>query len=78
VSTVVLSAVRGDCWMSVRAAGESGAILCEGVLVQGDSLQFKQRKVWLRLGAASNLEISVNGKPAQVRYGTVEFVLPPG
>jgi uncharacterized protein DUF4115 len=75
-STVVLSAVRGDCWLSVRAGGETGAILYEGVLDQGESLRFKRNKLWLRLGAASNLEISVNGKPADVPFGTVEVVLP--
>jgi hypothetical protein len=77
VSTVVLNAVRGDCWLSVRAGGEAGAILFEGVLAQGDSLRFERRKLWLRLGAASNLEISVNGKPAQVPAGTVDVLLPP-
>jgi len=77
ISTVVLSAVRGDCWLSVRAGGESGTVLYEGVLAQGDALRFKRRKLWLRLGAASNLEISVNGRPAQVPAGTVDVLLPP-
>jgi hypothetical protein len=75
-STVVLSAVRGDCWLAVRVGGESGQVLFEGVLAQGDSLRFKRRKLWLRLGAASNLEISVDGKPAEVPPGTVDVVLP--
>jgi hypothetical protein len=75
-SSVVLSAARGDCWLSVRAGGESGEVLYEGVLPQGESLQFKRRKLWLRLGAASNLEISVDGKPAEVPAGTVDIVLP--
>jgi hypothetical protein len=77
VSTVVLSAERGDCWLSIRVGDETGAILYEGVLAQGNSLRFKRRKLWLRLGAASNLEISVNGQPAQVPAGTVDLLLPP-
>lgn len=75
-ATVALSAVRGDCWLSVRVGSESGEVLYEGVLMQGDSLRFKRRELWLRLGAASNLEISVDGKPAEVPAGTVDIVLP--
>jgi Domain of unknown function (DUF4115) len=76
IPTVTLSAVRGDCWVSVRAGTEAGQTLYEGVLAQGDELRFRQRKLWLRLGAASNLEISVDGKPAEVPAGTVDVVLP--
>lgn len=75
-STVVLTAVRGACWLSVRLGAESGEVLYEGVLAQGDSLRFKRRKLWLRLGAASNLEISVDGKRADVPVGTVDLILP--
>jgi hypothetical protein len=74
--SVVLSATRGDCWLSVRVGDEAGDVLYEGVLAQGDSLRFKRRKLWLRLGAASNLDISVDGKPAEVPAGTVDVVLP--
>jgi hypothetical protein len=75
--SIVLTAVRGDCWLSVRVGAESGDVLYEGVLALGDSLRFKRQKLWLRLGAASNLEISVDGKPAEVPAGTVDVVLPP-
>jgi cytoskeletal protein RodZ len=76
IPIITLSAVRGDCWLSVRAGTQAGQTLYEGVLAQGDELRFKQRKLWLRLGAASNLEISVDGKPAEVPAGTVDVVLP--
>jgi hypothetical protein len=32
--------------------------------------------VWLRLGAASNVDIEINGRPSTIPPGTVDLVLP--
>jgi Domain of unknown function (DUF4115) len=67
-----LAAVRGDCWMPVRRGSSDGEVLYEGVLASGKSIRFTAQRLWLRLGAASNLELSVNGRSVgDVPSGTV-------
>lgn len=71
-----ITATRGDCWVEVRAGSSTGALLYAGTLAVGRTLQFAREKVWLRLGAASNVDVVVNGRPSDVPPGTVELVLP--
>jgi uncharacterized protein DUF4115 len=73
-----LAAVRGDCWMSVRRGSAEGEVLYEGLLASGETLRFTARRLWLRLGAASNIELRVNGRVVEgVPAGTVDLVVPP-
>jgi Domain of unknown function (DUF4115) len=74
--TLVLTATRGDCWVEVRAGTATGATLFAGTLSTGRSLRFSRPKIWLRLGAASNVDIVVNGRPSSVPPGTVELTVP--
>lgn len=70
--TLILSASRGDCWVEVRAGSAAGEALYAGTLTTGRSLRFNQPRLWLRLGAASNVEIVVNGRLSSVPPGIVE------
>jgi hypothetical protein len=74
--TLILSATRGDCWVEVRAGSATGQALYAGTLATGRSLRFNRPKLWLRLGAASNVDIVVNGRPSSVPPGTVELTVP--
>jgi hypothetical protein len=74
--TLILSATRGDCWVEVRAGSATGEALYAGTLTTGRSLRFNRPKLWLRLGAASNVDIVVNGRPSSVPPGTVELTVP--
>ncbi len=74
--TLILAASRGDCWVEVRAGSATGQALYSGILATGDSLRFNRPRLWLRLGAASNVDIVVNGRPSSVPSGTVELTLP--
>jgi hypothetical protein len=74
-TVVVMSAVRGDSWFSARVGSESGRVLDERVLAQGDSVQLKAVRIWLTVGAAGNVELTVNGKPRALQPGTVSLVL---
>jgi hypothetical protein len=76
VTSLTISANRGDCWVEVRAGSPSGALLYAGTLVSGKTLRFNREKLWLRLGAASNVDVVVNGRPSIVPPGTVELLLP--
>ncbi|MGH3024181.1 MAG: helix-turn-helix domain-containing protein [Gaiellaceae bacterium] len=60
---LVLTAVRGGCWMQVRANGVGGRLLWEGTLEQGQTQRFvKHRRLWLELGAPGNLNAKLNGR----------------
>jgi transcriptional regulator with XRE-family HTH domain len=59
---VVIRAVGGDCWLSVRAGSPTGAVLYERTLVPGQELVTAGRPLlWVRLGAPRNVELTVNG-----------------
>lgn len=48
--TVVVTAARGDCWLSARAGSESGRLLDERILLEGESVRLRAPRVWLSLG----------------------------
>ena len=73
---VVVTASRGDSWFSARLGSETGRVLDERVLAQGESVQLRGERIWLAVGAAGNVDLTVNGKPRDIQPGTVELVLP--
>jgi hypothetical protein len=75
--TVVVRATRGDCWLSARAGSEAGPVLEERILQQGESVRLRATRVWLSLGAASNVDVLVDQEPRPVPAGTVALVLAP-
>ena len=75
-ATLILAATRGDCWVEVRASSATGQLLYAGTLLSGKTLRFSRPRLWLRLGAASNVDITVNGQPSAVPSGTVELTVP--
>jgi hypothetical protein len=63
-ATVVVSASRGDCWLLVRRGSASGEVVYQGTIRGGAVLRFGlQEKLWLRLGAPWNTDVTVRGKP---------------
>jgi len=64
---LVLSA-RGRCWLSIRVDSAVGPVLYEATLEAGGTLRYtlapSRPRLWLRIGAPWNLELSLNGKPA--------------
>jgi cytoskeletal protein RodZ len=77
LATVVLTATRGDCWFQARDGSARGEVLDERVLSQGESISLKGKSVWLAVGAAGNLDVTVNGKPRALSPGTISVVLGP-
>lgn len=75
-TSLTISATRGDCWVEVRAGSSTGQILYAGTLTTGNTLRFDRERLWLRLGAASHVDVVVNGRPSTVPPGTVELLLP--
>jgi cytoskeletal protein RodZ len=62
VARLVLTAARGDCWVQVRAGSVSGRLLFEGTLEQGQAKRFTRKRLWLEVGAPSNLNVRLNGR----------------
>ncbi len=75
--TVLVTATRGDCWLSARVGTESGRVLEERILAQGESVRLRAARIWLSLGASSNVDVVVDEQPREVPAGTVELLLAP-
>jgi hypothetical protein len=62
-ATLVVRASRGDCWVAVRVGSPSGPVLYERILARGGTLRFGlQKKLWVRLGAPWNADVTLRGK----------------
>jgi hypothetical protein len=72
---VTITASRGDCWISAHRGSATGPVLAQKTLLEGESTSLRGRKIWLELGAAGNVDISVNGRPRPVSSATTELVL---
>jgi hypothetical protein len=77
LATVIVTATRGDCWISARLGSESGRVLEERLLAQGESVTLRGARVWMSIGAAANVDVTVNGKDRKIQSGTVALVLGP-
>lgn len=60
----VLAATRGSCWLEVRSAGATGALLYEGTLQQGQtrSVSLASGPLWIDVGDPPNLDIHMGGR----------------
>ena len=77
LATVVVTAARGDCWISARLGSENGRVLDERILAQGESVTLHGKRVWISIGAAANVDVTVNGEDRELQSGTVAVVLGP-
>ena len=59
---LVLRAARDDCWAEVRRSSPEGELLFSGTIFEGESMRFTGKRLWLRLGAPANLDVTLNGK----------------
>jgi hypothetical protein len=75
---LVLTAARGECWVSIRAGSAEGRVLYEGVVAAGERVRYSAARLWIRLGAAANVELRANGKPVDtLSAGTFDIVVTP-
>jgi hypothetical protein len=61
-ATYVLTAVRGDSWLLARERSFHGRTLFEGLLPLGETLRLRSQRVWIRFGAASYINLAVDGR----------------
>jgi Domain of unknown function (DUF4115) len=72
---LVLTAARGDCYLSVRRESVSGEVLYDAILPVGGSIDFTGARIWLRIGASTNLDATLDGNPLALPPGTVDVVV---
>jgi hypothetical protein len=72
---LVLSAARGDVWLSVRAGSASGKLLFQNTLPMGRHLRFGHRRLWVRVGAPWNLAITAAGRRLAVPLQVIGDIL---
>jgi hypothetical protein len=75
VLQVTIQASRGDCWVEAHKGGEQGPVLLERVVNQGETVTLRGQRIWLALGAAGNVDISVDGKTRTIPNGTTQITL---
>jgi len=59
---ITFVATRGPCWLSVRLGSDTGRLLYERTLEQGQAVGFSGPRLWIRIGAPWNLDATLNGK----------------
>ena len=77
--TLVVTASRGESLVAVRVDSEDGESLYEGVLAQGRSIRRFSPRLWIRLGAAENVDLTLNGQPVErLQAGPLDLIATPG
>jgi cytoskeleton protein RodZ len=59
---IVLRASPGDCWIAVRLGSAEGPLLYENLLQPGQAVSFVRMPLWVRVGAPTNLVLTVDGR----------------
>jgi cytoskeletal protein RodZ len=73
---LAVTAARGDSWLVVKVGSAEGRVLFSGILRQGRTLRLTAQRLWVRLGAAANLDVGVNGsRPHAELYGTLDALV---
>lgn len=62
---LVVRATRGPSLVSIRVESEDGASLHEGVVERGRTIRVSSDTLWIRLSAASNVDMTLNDRPVE-------------
>lgn len=71
---LVLTAARGESWVAVRNGSAEGQSLFEAVLARGQTLRYTRSRLWIRVGAPTNLDATLNGNAVQLPDGTASVI----
>ena len=75
LAVLTVRATRGSSWVMAREDSATGRLLYQGVLKTGTSITLRARRVWVRFGASSYLDLRLNNKPIRLEHaGTVDAV----
>ena len=65
---MTVTAAQGSCWLEARRGSASGALLTERTLAPGQAVHLHGRRVWLRLGDPTSVQLRVNGRTLATAY----------
>ena len=69
--SLVAVASRGDCWLEIHRGNAAGDLLYDGTLESGRrTAAFTGRRLWVNVGAPSNVVLLVNGKRVRTIPGS--------
>ena len=78
-AVLVVTATRGESLLAVRADSEDGECLYDGVLVQDRSITLFGPQLWIRLGAAENVDLTLDDRPVErLQAGPIDLIATPG
>ena len=73
---VLLTAVRSDSWVEIRAGSSTGRVLFDGVVTEGQAIRVVGRRLWARFGSLGNFDLTINGRAVRPAFdGTVDTVI---
>lgn len=77
---IVVTGARGSSWVEAHVGSETGRLLFAGVVADGQTVHVTAPVVWIRFGAAGNLDLHVNGRtPVPGTFnGTITAVIAHG
>jgi len=75
LATLVLVAARGRCWLEARLGSPRGSELYSGTLEAGSSVRLSGTRVWIRLGAPSALDATLNQRAVVLPTVTPENIV---
>jgi hypothetical protein len=70
--TFTFAATRGATWLSIRVGSSTGKPLFEGLLTRGRTLRYRANTLWVRFGAATNIDVRVGARRVRLPYGTAD------
>jgi cytoskeletal protein RodZ len=72
---LIVTAVRGNCWLQVHSGAATGRILFQGTLERGQRHVFSGRKLWITLDRPENLRTILNGHTRILPGGGVKTLI---
>jgi hypothetical protein len=71
--TFAFTAAGGDSWLQIRAGTFRGRTLFDEVLPLGETVRLRSQRLWIRFGAASNIELAIDGRRMRLpAFGTFD------
>lgn len=80
MTTLKITAVRGDVSVEARSGAEGGDLLFGGTLVKGHSQTFTAARVWIKVSAAQNIRWTLaggNSADTRDRFGPATAIFTP-
>ena len=72
---LIVTAMRGNCWLEVHSGSATGRIIFQGTLERSQRHVFSGRKLWITLDRPENLRTILNGRTRVLSGGGVKTLI---